>query len=182
MRVLWFGKNFMQARLPAVPWNGYGRGCARSYLNHVGQSRCTYLHQILEQPQLYTFIIIRSEGKYIVKHYGTHSVVVTHLRHGSAVRAETHYYEIGWRPFSYHWTDPGESWSRLQSNQMCQLCNILHKGSWSQVSQSHKITRHCKDFFRHSILSWQHHLFLLCSSKEKRKYTALWHVDCSIPN
>ena len=113
MRVLWFGKNFMQARLPAVPWNGYGRGCARSYLNHVGQSRCTYLHQILEQLQLFMFIIIRSEGKYIVKHYGTHSVVVTHLRHGSAVRAETHYYEIGWRPFSYHWTDPGESWSSV---------------------------------------------------------------------
>ena len=116
MRVLWFGKNFMQARLPAVPWNGYGRGCARSYLNHVGQSRCTYLRRILEQPQLYTFIIIRSEGKYIVKHYGTHSVVVTHLRHGSAVRAETHYYEIGWRPFSYHWTDPGESWSRIMAS------------------------------------------------------------------
>ena len=85
----------MQARQPVVPCGGYCRGCAGSYLNHVGQSRCTYLRRILEQPQLYTFIITRSEGKYIVKHYGTHSVVVTHLRHGSAVRAETHYYEIG---------------------------------------------------------------------------------------
>ena len=50
-------------------------------------------------------------SKYITEHYGWHSVVVILLRHGSAVRADNHYYENGWGPFSYHWTDPGESLS-----------------------------------------------------------------------